>query len=180
MTDEQIGSLAIRLEDQTEIIWARPRPEDERLLAQLVGGGPIEVSLHSRDDDTEGHGPSTDVTLDVEGNAMTIRLPTAADAAALRKALAVGAVTATIVAAGAIAAMQGATAPATQTLTIPQAGPAPALTRAQPSEDFQLRKEAQTDSILEAPAAVPPAAQPRAEPREDFRLRKDAEVEKGL
>lgn len=72
----------------------------------LVAGGTATIKPTDSDLDTAGHAASTDVAVDVEGHAMTLRLPTVADAVALRRALLVGAVTATIIAAGAVAAMQ--------------------------------------------------------------------------
>ena len=53
--------------------------------------------LNLPDGDTEGHALAADeIFVDVEGHAMTLRLPHAADAAALKRALAVGALTATV------------------------------------------------------------------------------------
>jgi hypothetical protein len=164
MTYEQTGSLAIRLEDGGEIIWARPRPEDENQLAQLMGGGPIAVSLRSIERDTEtdaqGHALSTDVAVDVEGHALTLRLPTSADAELLRRRLATGVVVATLVVAGAGAgaAIQSMSAPAANTIVAPNIVPGPA-------PDLALRREArlaEAEAVPQAPVA--PAAQAPAAP----------------
>ena len=164
MTYEQTGSLAIRLEDGGDIIWARPRPEDEHQLAQLMGGGPISVSLRASESDTErdiqGHSLSTDVTVDVEGHALTLRLPTAADAEVLRRRLATGVIVATLVVAGAGAgaAIQSMSAPAANTIVAPNIVPGPA-------PDLALRREArlaEAEAIPQAPVA--PAVQAPAAP----------------
>lgn len=149
------GSYAIQLDDG-RIVIGTPGPEDQGLLG---GRGDNEIVLITElEADTSGHGYPTDVTVDVEGHAMTLRLPSSADAEALRKALAIGAVTATLVAAGAISAMQGnPAAPAIpQTVVQPHTGPAPAA-------DFQVRREQAVDKMLEAPA---PLVQPVDEPIE--------------
>jgi hypothetical protein len=159
MTYEQTGSLAIRLEDAGEIIWARPRPEDENQLAQLMGGGPIAVSLRSSEgteSDTQGHTLETDVLVDVEGHALTLRLPTAADAEVLRRRLATGVIVATLVVAGAGAgaAIQSMSVPAANTIVAPNVQPGPA-------PDLALRREARLAEIEAIPPAAPvaPAAQ---------------------
>lgn len=147
MSQEPGNALVIQLPDGRTVI-ATPGPEDQGRLAQ-IGDGPVTLSAGATETDTYGHSYSNELSLDVEGHAVTLRLPTPADAEALRKALAVGLVTATIVAAGAIAAMQGPSAtPATQTVNRP-AAPAPA-------EDFQTRREREIDRMLEAPAAEIP------------------------
>lgn len=150
MSQKAANSLAIQLADGRTII-ATPGPEDQDRLAQF-GNGPIILS--AAEADTSGHAYSSEVSLDVEGHAVTLRLPTPADADALRKALAVGVVTATLVAAGAIAAMQQTpstpAAPAAQNIISRPAAPAPA-------EDFQTRREREIDRLLEAPAGGPPA-----------------------
>ena len=104
MSLEMGNALAIQLDGRTVI--ATPGPEDQDRLAQF-GDAAITLTAGPAEADTYGHSYSDEVTLDVEGHAVTLRLPTPADAEALRKALAVGLVTATLVAAGAIAAMQG-------------------------------------------------------------------------
>ena len=149
MSQETGGALAIQLADGRTII-ATPRPEDQGRLEQL-GDAPITLSAGAAETDTSGHSYSSEISLDVEGHAVTLRLPTPADAEALRKALAVGVVTATLVAAGAIAAMQNApAAPSTNVVDRPQAPAAPA-------EDFQTRREREIDRMLEAPAGDAPA-----------------------
>ena len=140
------SSLAIQLDDG-RVVVGTPKPEDQGRLGDLAPGDEIELS--GSEFDTSGHAMSGDVLVDVEGHAMTLRLPTAGDAEALRKALAIGAVTATLVAAGAIAAMQGNPAvPAVpQSITTPARGPAPAA-------EFQIRKEQAIDKMLEVPAPI--------------------------
>ncbi len=140
-------SLAIQLDDG-RVIVGTPKPEDQGRLGDLVVGDEIELS--GSEFDTSGHTMSQDILVDVEGHAMTLRLPTAGDAEALRKALAIGAVTATLVAAGAIAAMQGPAVPAVpQSITAPELVPAPG-----PAPDFQIRREQQIDKMLEVPAPI--------------------------
>lgn len=141
------NALAIQLDGRT--IIATPGPEDQDRLAQF-GDAQITLSVGA-DSDTYGHTYSTEVSLDVEGHALTLHLPTTADAEALRKALAVGLVTATIIAAGAIASLQGTqAAPSTQTVVdTPRTAPGPA-------QDFQLRRERAIDKMLEAPAGDVP------------------------
>ena len=153
MSQDAASGLAIHLEDGRTLI-AIPGPEDQDRLAQF-GGGSVSLSAGTADLDTEAHAYSSDLTVDVEGHALTLHLPTAADADALRKALAVGIVSATIVAAGAIAAMQGSPAvPSTQSTVSRPAAPAPA-------EDFQTRREREIDRMLEAPAGeIAPANAP--------------------
>lgn len=107
MNQQPGATIALRIEGAEEILWAEPRPEDRERLAELLGGGPLAVSLND-DDDTEGHASSPDVILDVEGHAIALRLPTGADAAALRRGFAMGVVTASLVVAGAAAAIGGA------------------------------------------------------------------------
>jgi hypothetical protein len=140
------SSFAIQLDDG-RVVVGTPKPEDQGRLGDLDLGDEIELS--GSDLDTSGHAMAEDVLVDVEGHAMTLRLPTAGDAEALRKALAIGAVTATLVAAGAIATMQGnpEVPPAPQTITTPARGPAPAA-------EFQIRKEQQVDKMLEVPAPI--------------------------
>ncbi|MEP7159123.1 MAG: hypothetical protein ABI797_06825 [Chloroflexota bacterium] len=104
MSDERTRAIAITFNDG-RVVVAAPKPEDQD---RLSGIAQETVVLTSGDDfDTAGHGPSTDITLDVEGHAMTLRMPSQADAETLRRLLMVGAVSATIVAAGAIASLQG-------------------------------------------------------------------------
>src|SRR5215203_3044075 len=86
-------------------VFAELRPEDQREFIELLGERST-IEFAPSQDDLEGHAISDDVFVDVEGHALALRLPRPADAAALRRALAVGAVTATIVGAGAIAGLQ--------------------------------------------------------------------------
>jgi hypothetical protein len=128
--------LAITLSDG-QTFSAELRPEDERRLAELLGDRTT-IQLASNDD-LEGHAISGEVFADVEGHAMALRLPRPADAAALRRALAVGAVTATIVGAGVIAGLQTPAQTTTPAVEVPavrqqvQTVPAAAL-RAQQNE----------------------------------------------
>jgi hypothetical protein len=108
-------------------IVAQPRPEDQATLAELLRTGQ-NLELKAPSDDTEGHVLAADeLSVDVEGHAMTLRLPNATDAATLRRALAVGALTATVAIGGFVAGTQVAapaaplTAPAA--ITITQAAP---------------------------------------------------------
>lgn len=139
-------------------VLATPLPEDQELL-QAWGDREVTLTDTADDSDTSGHkiGATSDITLDVEGHAMTLRLPNTGDVDALKKALAVGAVSATIVAAGAIAAMQGNQAvPAIPQAIhpVPISGPAPVN---QPRADFQLRQQERADEMLAAPV---PLSQP--------------------
>ena len=118
MSQEREKALAIQLDDG-RVVVATPKPEDQERLAKL---DKEIVFLTVRDGyDVAGHGYGDLLELDVEGHAITLRLPSPSDAEAVRRALAVGAVTATIVAAGAIAALQGTQAPA---MPLPAAPPA--------------------------------------------------------
>ena len=126
MTDR---AFAISLGD-SQTIYATPDPQDQDQLTELFGDGPMQ--LRGADGDVEGHALSSDVLVDVEGHAIALRLPTPADAAALRKALTVGAVTATLVAAGAIASLQSPTAPAT-TVDVPRS----AVTQQAPAQSVR-------------------------------------------
>ena len=151
--------LAIPLADGNAL-RAQFRPEDERRLADILRDR-SSIELAPNDDDLEGHLSSDDVVVDVEGHAISIRLPNGADAAALRRALAVGAVTATIVGAGAIAALQpSANAPATveqpPAVSIVREAPAQAV-RAQRDETVR-EQQLQAVSVDEANPAVPDQA----------------------
>jgi hypothetical protein len=150
-----------------QTLFAEVRPEDERKLAELLGDR-SSIQLAPTDDDLEGHAMSDDIVVDVEGHAMVLRLPRPADAASLRRALAVGAVTATLVGAGAIAGLRPA-AQTTPAVEIPavrqqvQTVPAAAL-RAQQNE---MTREQSLNAIprdVDNPA-VPPQAL-RADSRE--------------
>ena len=143
MSDNE-QAIEIQLADG-RIVIGRPRPEDQPWLSGL--GSETTITLGESDSDTYGHGISTDVDVDVSGHAMVLRLPTPADAEALRKLLIVSAMSATIVAAGAISAMQPQSVPSTETII--NRGPV-----APPAQDFQLRHETQTDEMLAAPPAL--------------------------
>lgn len=129
--DQQGTAVALRLAGIEEVVWAQPRPEDEQQLAELLEGGPIAVALAESDDDTHGHTLSNEIILDVEGHAIALRLPSTADAAALRRGFAAGVVTASLVIGGAAAAIAGADAmsqAATEPAAPPAVAPAPADT----------------------------------------------------
>lgn len=123
---DQMTELVIRLDERT--IIAHLGPEDETRLRALIASGKTDLSIEPSNLDTEGHGLSNEIAVDVEGHALTLRLPNAADAAAVRKALAVGALTAAVAVGGIAAAnmAQPASAPAApNTVQAPQAAPAP-------------------------------------------------------
>src|SRR5436853_6889353 len=139
--------LQIQLADG-RILIGTPGPEDQPWLRSL--GADTTIELSSSGDDTSGHGYSADIEVDVAGHAMTLRLPTQADAEALRKLLMVSAMSATIVAAGAIASMQPRSVPATNPIINQPNAPVPA-------QDFAQRRETAIDEMLGAPPAVAPA-----------------------
>ncbi len=117
--------LSIPLEDG-RTVTATVVAGDSAEMSDLASG---QATLRPTDSDrdTGGHAASIDVAVDVEGHAMTLRLPTLADAESLRRALVVGAITATIIGAGALAATQQHPAAGTTTVQQPAAAdPAPA------------------------------------------------------
>jgi hypothetical protein len=96
--------LQITIDGRTYV--AEPRPEDQQTIEQLLARGE-DVTIAQSDGDTEGHILAADeISLDVEGHAMTLRLPVAGDAAELRRALAVGVLTATFAIGGFVAGTQ--------------------------------------------------------------------------
>ena len=119
------AELVIRLDDRT--IVARLGPEDEDRLRALIASGQTDLTIEPSNLDTEGHGLANEIAVDVEGHALTLRLPNASDAAAIRKALAVGALTAAVAVGGIAAASMAppAQAPAAPNVQAPQAAPAP-------------------------------------------------------
>jgi hypothetical protein len=151
MTDR---AFAISIGD-SQTIYATPDPQDQDQLTELFGDGPIQ--LREASGDVEGHALSSDVLVDVEGHAIALRLPTPADAAALRKALMVGAVTATLVAAGTIASLQNPVAPSstvvvdTSRSAVTQEAPAQ-MVRA--DEAQQIREQGYADAQAAAQAAA--------------------------
>ena len=151
MTDR---AFAISIGD-SQTIYATPDPQDQDQLTELFGDGPIQ--LRGAEGDVEGHALSSDVLVDVEGHAIALRLPTPADAAALRKALTVGAVTATLVAAGAIASLQSPVAPSstvvvdTSRSAVTQGAPAQ-MVRA--DEAQQIREQGYANAQAAAQAAA--------------------------
>jgi hypothetical protein len=105
MTQQQTNWIGLQLEGMDETLWVLPGPEDDGRLADLLRREAVTISL--AEEDVAGHAQSADVIVDVEGHAMTLHMPTIADAASFRRGLAVGVVTATIVVSGAAAAIQG-------------------------------------------------------------------------
>ena len=169
MSQESSGALAIKLDDGRTVI-ATPRPEDQGWLEQL-GADTVTVSAGSAELDTYGHGISDELTIDVEGHALTLRLPTPADAEALRKALAVGVVSATIIAAGAIAAMQGGpTASSTQTTVEQPAAPAQAV-------DLATLREQRVIDAEAVPGVPPGSATTETERQQDTRENRSGPLE---
>lgn len=123
MSDDRISTLAITFDDG-RVVVASPKPEDQE---RLRGFAQETVMLTSSGDyDTAGHGPSSEIALDVEGHAITLRMPSQADAEALRRLLMIGAVSATIIAAGAIGSLQSPASSSVQ----PQAPAAPITVQA--------------------------------------------------
>jgi hypothetical protein len=160
--------LAISLSDG-QTIFADPRPEDEPELTQLAGVRTA-IDIAARDDDLEGHAFSTDIAVDVEGHAMVLRLPQASDAAALRRALAVGAVTATLVGTGLVAGLHpqapsaatGVQAPPRAQVQ-PMAGPAiraqqDEMQRQAAQEDYLRQQKLQTVPLDATNPAIPAQA----------------------
>jgi hypothetical protein len=148
MSEERDRALAIQLDDG-RVVVATPKPEDQDRLAKLDKD--IVFLTAAGNYDTSGHGYGDLVELDVEGHAITLRLPTPADAEAVRKALALGAVTATIVAAGAIAALQG---PQVPPQAVPQAAPAAPAVDIAPSRATQAEQDRDLGIMdLKVPAA---------------------------
>jgi hypothetical protein len=93
----------LRINFDGRTIVALPRPEDQGMLQELAGDSTT-ITIQQSDRDTEGHLLGDEIEIDVEGHAMTLRLPNAGDAAAIRRILAVGTLTATVVVAGVFAA----------------------------------------------------------------------------
>jgi len=143
-----------------ETLFGELRPEDERRLAELLGDRST-IQLAPSQDDLEGHAMSDDIVVDVEGHAMAIRLPRPADAAALRRALAVGAVTATLVGAGAIAGLR----PAAQTTPAVEIPAAQQQVRTVPAAALRAQRNEMTreQSLNAVPLDVDnPAVPPQA------------------
>jgi hypothetical protein len=100
-------TLAITLHDG-QTIHAELRPEDEqRLTERFIDGSTIQLT--ATDDDLQGHAFAGSVLVNVLDHAIPLRLPNAADAAALQRSLAVGALTATLVGALAISVVPTST-----------------------------------------------------------------------
>src|SRR4051794_25882511 len=86
-------------------LFGELRPEDERRLAELLGGRSTNWLARSRDD-PGGHAMCDVIGVGPEGQPMALGLPRASDAAALRRALAGGPVSAPLVGEGAIAGLR--------------------------------------------------------------------------
>ena len=163
--------LQITVEGRTYV--AEPRPEDQQTLEQLLSRGE-DITIAQSDGDTEGHVLAADeISLDVEGHAMTLRLPAAGDAAALRRALAVGALTATVAIGGFVAGTQVGTqaaplsAPAARRSAQAPRAPTPsrrrALTRARmPRQRSQTPTRARTSRPRRAPIRLRSSRPPRS------------------
>lgn len=89
-------TLEIELDDR-RLIAGRPRPEDEDRMFALIGAYET-VNFSLDEDDVSGHAMTNDVGIDLEGHAFTLRLPTPAQAEALRQALTIGDMSATVIA----------------------------------------------------------------------------------
>jgi len=142
MATKPTTELEIQLDDK-RVIVARPRPEDEERMVALIGSYET-VNFSLAEGDVSGHALVADVGIDLEGHAFTLRLPTPADAEALRKALLIGAMSATVVAAGALAA--AVVTPGAQAPAAPQAGPARNV-------DLAVQREHRLSELEAAPAA---------------------------
>jgi hypothetical protein len=131
--------LRINFEGRT--IVALPRPEDQGRLQELAGDSAT-ITIQQSDRDTEGHLLGDEIAIDVEGHAMTLRLPNAGDAAAIRRVLAVGALTATVAVAGVFAAstVQPQTQPVP--ISVPRAPAAPHAAPISVNADFGLADSA--------------------------------------
>ena len=145
MSEDRDKALAIQLDDG-RVVVATPKPEDQERLRRIDQD--IVLLTVSGDFDTYGHAYGDEIELDVEGHAITLRLPTPGDAEAVRKALALGAVTATIVAAGAIAALNNQAPAAPQPMAPAQAPAVRAVPAPQPRPEFRERRENAIDDML--------------------------------
>jgi hypothetical protein len=180
MENQQTAEIRIEFDGRT--IVARPRPEDQATLEELLNRGE-NATLRLSTADTEGHVFAADeLGVDVEGHAMTLRLPNAGDAAALRRALAISALTASVAVGGFAAgnALQSQshaapiTAPAVSTQWVapfdaPEA--APAQTRVAPFDAPEAAPAQPWVAPFDAPAAAPdyvaPFDAPEAAPASD-------------
>ena len=171
MTDRM---FAISIGD-AQTLYATSDPQDQDQLTELLGDGPVQ--LREAEGDVAGHALSNDVLVDVEGHAIALRLPTAADAEALRKALMVGAVTATLVAAGAVASLQSPAQPSSTAIDTSrssgQGAPAQVL-RADEAQALREQGYAAAQAASQAAAAAElaaeiPSPQVRADVAEQLR-----------
>jgi hypothetical protein len=131
----------LRINFDGRTIVALPRPEDQGRLQQLAGDSAT-ITIQQADRDTEGHLLGDEIEIDVEGHAMTLRLPNAGDAAAIRRVLAVGTLTATVAVAGVFAAstVQPQTQPVP--ISVPRAPAVPAPARMSVDGDIGLADSA--------------------------------------
>jgi len=169
-------ALAITIGD-TQTLYAAPDPQDQDQLTELFGNGPT-IQLREAEGDVEGHALSDEVLVDVEGHALVLRLPTPADAAALRRALAVTAVTATLVTAGAIASLQSPAQPSANVIdstrsAVTQGVPMQAI-RADEAQALREQSYANAQAAAQAAAMAEtrsehPTAQDRADRAEAVR-----------
>lgn len=169
-------ALAITIGD-TQTVYATTDPQDQDQLSELFGNRP-KIQLREAEGDVEGHALSDEVLVDVEGHAIALRLPTPADAAALRRALAVTAVTATLVTAGAIASLQSPAQPSTTTIdstrsAVTQEAPAQVV-RADEAQALREQSYANAQAAAQAAAMAEtrseiPTAQDRADRAEAVR-----------
>ena len=182
MTDRM---FAISIGD-SQTIYATPGPQDQDQLTELFGNSPT-VEVRAAEGDTEGHGLSADITVDVEGHAIALRLPTPADAEALRKALMVGAVTATLVGAGFIASLQNPAQPASTVVDTSRSSVQGAPAQMLRAEEAQALREqsyanaqaaAQAAGMAESRSQIP-TAQERADRAEAVRQQSYANSQTG-
>ena len=177
-------AFAISIGD-TQTLYATSDPQDQDQLTELFVDGTIQ--LREAEGDVAGHALSTDVLVDVEGHAIALRLPTPADAEALRQALMVGAVTATLVAAGAIASLQSPAQPASTvidtTRSTSQGAPAQ-MVRADEAQAIREQGYANAQAAAQAAAMAEarneiPTAQDRADRAEQLRQQTNANSQVG-
>jgi len=160
MNSQAMTELQISIDGRT--ITAQPRPEDQATLAELLQRGAT-VKVEQADADTEGHSlAGNEIAVDVEGHAMTLRLPNSGDAAAIRRVLAVGALTASVAVGGLVAS--SFVQPQTQTppITIPRA-PAAEPAQMTINSDAGMADSASqkaSDAFVQSRGAAVPAPAP--------------------
>jgi hypothetical protein len=159
MNSSSATLIELRSSEGNLTILARPRDSDEQWLNGVLGERQVIVGLDDSAD-TSGHAASDELVLDVEGHAVTVRLPTAADAAALRRGFAVGVVTASLVIGGVAAAVTGAdlAGRAAEQQAIAPAGPAVELQPVAPLAPAGPAVDQAAPAPVPVPAPVPAAA----------------------